>query len=79
MFHELLEGKSASVTLTKINRKNKTYHLLKDGILLTILMSLLIIKFMVITDILFTHINFLVSQWVNCSLFSIGCSPWGHK
>jgi len=51
MFHELLEGKSASVTLTKINRKNKTYHLLKDGILLTILMSLLIIKFMVITDI----------------------------
>ena len=79
MFHELLEGKSASVTLTKINRKNKTYHLLKDGILLTILMSLLIIKFMVITDISFTHINFLVSQWVNCGLFSIGCSPWGHK
>lgn len=27
MFHELLKGKLTSVTLTKINRKDKTYHL----------------------------------------------------
>lgn len=71
MFHELLKGKLTSVTLTKINRKDKTYHLLRERILLTILMSLLIIKFMVIMNIYFTHINFLVSQWVNCSLFAI--------